>query len=130
MSRHKYVVPNKPIKPSRRRRRQALRREGAVPQLDEATPNQRLKREDSFILVDFGNHFRMVKPAYAFRHYDAVPESFRTVAPLHALGADVGEQELRERLLVAPVRGTKRVRFEEEDEEEDGSPSRKRLRLA
>ena len=70
----------------------------------------------------------MVKPAYAYRYYDAVPQSIMTVAPLHALGAHVGEQELRERLLVGPVRGTKRVRFEEE--EDDEPPSRKRLRSA
>ena len=92
-----------------------------------------MKREDSFILVDFGNHFRMVKPSFAYRYYNAVPENFRTIAPLHALGADIGEEELRERLLVGPVRGTKRVRFEEEEEEEDddddGSRSRKRVRL-
>ena len=134
--RHKWVVPNKPIK-RLRQRRGALRREGAIADLRfppaSATANKRLKRGDSepFILVDFGNHFKMVEPNLARRNYRAVPTNIRTLAPLHALGAHIEEDELRGRLLVAPIRATKRVRFEddEEEEEEEEPPSRKRLRL-
>ena len=69
------------------------------------------------------------------RYFHSVPENIRTVAPYHALGANVGEQELRARLLATPISamppiGIKRVRFEvEELEDVDDNPRpRKRRR--
>ena len=79
----------------------------------------------------------MVKPAYAIRYFHSVPENFETVAPYHALGASIGEQELRTRLLGVPIvnQNPKRVRFVEDDEEPEGVDSdeaspRKRRRMS
>jgi len=127
------MIPEKHILSSAPKRRRTLRREAIAdlrqlePEIPTATNTTRrqLQREDSFILVDYGNHFRMVKPAYAMRNFHSVPENIRTVAPYHALGANVGEQELRARLLAIPISatppiGTKRVRFMVEGEELEG----------
>lgn len=131
---HKLVVREKPICPSYRRRK--LRREGAIADIqllnsEIAKSREQLKREDSFILVDCGNHFKMVKPAYAKRYYHSVPENIITVAPYHAFGPDVG-QELLELLHAVPVATPpvrrKRVRFQEEEGDMENSQLRKRLR--
>ena len=142
MLQRKYKIPEKPILlPDPRRRR--LRREGAIADLQQLgsgntiTTTQQLKREDSFILVDYGNHFRMVKPAYAVRYFHLVPENFQTVAPYHSLGPSLGEQELKTRLLAVPIvnQNRKRVRFVEEEEDpgevdSDEARPRKRRRLS
>ena len=134
------MIQEKNILASAPRRRRPLRREGAIAdlqQLEPGTPTstnatrRQLQREDSFILVDYGNHFRMVKPAYAMRYFHSVPENIRTVAPYHALGANVGEQELRAKLLAVPISatppiGTKRVRFEGEEPDDNPRPRKRR----
>lgn len=71
----------------------------------------------------------MVKPAYAERYCFPVPGNIRTVAPFHALGPDIKEDELRKRLLAVPFpNGRKRVRFNEEEGDLDDSPPHKRHR--
>jgi len=88
------VIPgNKPIIPR-------LKRECAHRDLNEITePRHRgLNREDSFVLVDHGNHFQMVKPMYAKLYYEPVPKGFSSTASFHAFGGGVDDRTLQRKL--------------------------------
>ena len=133
----KFTIPEKPIFRQRR-----LEREGAILDLREGDRRPRqlrrvgLRREESFVLVDHGDHFRMVKPMYAKTYYRRLPKDFVSIAPYHAFGPDI-EQEMLRNILCAGVAprttdsrqpgasGKKRVRFTDEDEDDnnDDRPS-------
>ena len=133
----KFTVPEKPIF-----RQRKLEREGAISDLGEEDGRPRqlgrvgLRREQSFVLVDHGDHFRMMKPRYAKTYYHRLPQNFVSIAPYHAFGPDV-EQEMLRTILCAGVprrttdsrqphaRSRKRVRFTDEDEDDnhDDRPS-------
>jgi hypothetical protein len=90
-----WVIPgNKPIV-------SRLKRECAIRDLDEIEPRHRasgLRREDSFVLVDHGNHFQMVKPMYAKLYYEPVPKGFSSTASFHAFGGGVDDGTLQRKL--------------------------------
>jgi len=132
-----FSIPEKPIF-----RQRMLEREGALRDLEEECPRRLgrvgLRREESFVLVDHGDHFRMVKPMYAKTRYQRLPSNFVSIAPYHAFGPDIEQEMLREILClnavgVAPgtTNSRKRVRFadeEEDDNHDDRPPSPKKVR--
>jgi len=125
-----FIVPEKLVFRQRR-----LEREGAMSDLGEGNgcPRQLgrvgLKREDSFVLVDHGDHFRMVKPMYAKTYYHRLPRDFVSIAPYHPFGPDIEQEMLRKFLCAGVAQRTisrppnanskKRVRFTDEDEDDN-----------
>ncbi|KAF9524815.1 hypothetical protein CPB83DRAFT_886059 [Crepidotus variabilis] len=132
-----YVTDDKPIRSSNH-----LRREGAK---IFTAPTNALRREDSFILVDHGSHFKMVKPGYARLHYQPTPDNVMSIAGYHAFAPVNVSREREVRRLArhlggvpvqVPVasedsnvkKGTKRVKFDRPEDDEPQTP-RKRARV-
>ena len=139
-SKYKYTVPNtKPIFPNK----WLLGAEGSRRSLDDYDPkkhdsrelpcprsnpsDQRLKREYSFVLVDFGSHFEMVSPN-AIGHFHRVPKGLATVAPYHNFGPDISEEELRKKLRATSSRVVKKDDKVTSGQVASGSQTRKRVR--
>ena len=142
-SKYKYTVPStKPIFPNK----WLLEEEGPRRSLNEYDPRkldsskeppcprlnpggQRLKREYSFVCVDFGSHFEMVSPK-ALNHFHRVPKGLATVAPYHNFGPNLSEEELRKKLGATSSRVVKKDDNQKvtDSQKASGSQTRKRGR--